>query len=502
MMRIPQTADPGSAAPPDEGGWQPQQIAALAAVAICGVLVALTQTLLVPVLPAVQADLGSSTSDTQWLLTSTLLAAAVAVPVFGRLADLYGKRLMLLVAAGSLALGSLICALSDDLAPLIVGRVITGFSAAAIPLGISLIGTVLPPKRAGTGIALVSATLGIGGALGLPLAALVAQNADYHVLFWICVAGGLLAVVGIGVAVAEPPRTAKGTFDYAGAVLLSVVLVCLLLPLAQAANWGWGDPRTIGLLVAAVVGLLAFVAFERRAASPLIDVVSNARKSLLLTNIASLFVGFALFASLIGTASYVQAPEASGYGFGSSVLEGGLAMLPSGVAMILLSPVSARMSTRFGPKITLAVGGSIIAVGFLIRIVLVDSYFQVLLGTTIVGAGTGIAYAAMPGLVLQGAKPSELAAANGLNTLFRSVGSSLASAIGGTLLAASTIALAGNELPSLGAYRTLFAICAGAALAGALIALVIPKAGDAEPEPAAPEPAPTGRAAAPETAAV
>jgi EmrB/QacA subfamily drug resistance transporter len=502
MMRIPQTADPGSAAPPDEGGWQPQQIAALAAVAICGVLVALTQTLLVPVLPAVQADLGSSTSDTQWLLTSTLLAAAVAVPVFGRLADLYGKRLMLLVAAGSLALGSLICALSDDLAPLIVGRVITGFSAAAIPLGISLIGTVLPPKRAGTGIALVSATLGIGGALGLPLAALVAQNADYHVLFWICVAGGLLAVVGIGVAVAEPPRTAKGTFDYAGAVLLSVVLVCLLLPLAQAANWGWGDPRTIGLLVAAVVGLLAFVAFERRAASPLIDVVSNARKSLLLTNIASLFVGFALFASLIGTASYVQAPEASGYGFGSSVLEGGLAMLPSGVAMILLSPVSARMSTRFGPKITLAVGGSIIAVGFLIRIVLVDSYFQVLLGTTIVGAGTGIAYAAMPGLVLQGAKPSELAAANGLNTLFRSVGSSLASAIGGTLLAASTIALAGNELPSLGAYRTLFAICAGAALAGALIALVIPKDGDAEPEPAEPEPAPTGRAAAPETAAV
>jgi MFS family permease len=502
MTRIPQTADPGSAAPPDDGGWQPQQIAALAAVAICGVLVALTQTLLVPVLPAVQADLGSSTSDTQWLLTSTLLAAAVAVPVFGRLADLYGKRLMLLVAAGSLAIGSLICALSDDLAPLIVGRVITGFSAAAIPLGISLIGTVLPPKRAGTGIALVSATLGIGGALGLPLAALVAQNADYHVLFWICVAGGLLAVVGIGVAVAEPPRTAKGTFDYAGAVLLSVVLVCLLLPLAQAANWGWGDLRTIGLLVAAVVGLLAFVAFERRAASPLIDVVSNARKSLLLTNIASLFVGFALFASLIGTASYVQAPEASGYGFGSSVLEGGLAMLPSGVAMILLSPVSARMSTRFGPKITLAVGGSIIAVGFLIRIVLVDSYFQVLLGTTIVGAGTGIAYAAMPGLVLQGAKPSELAAANGLNTLFRSVGSSLASAIGGTLLAASTIALAGNELPSLGAYRTLFAICAGAALAGALIALVIPKDGDAEPEPAEPEPAPTGRAAAPETAAV
>ncbi|WP_022929701.1 MFS transporter [Patulibacter americanus] len=489
--RSPHQPTTPDGAGPDEG-WEPQQIAALAAVAICGVLVALTQTLLVPVLPELQRDLGSSTSDTQWLLTSTLLSAAIAVPVFGRLADLYGKRLMLLVAAGALTVGSLICALSSDLAPLIVGRAVTGMSAAAIPLGISLIGTVLPAKRAGTGIALVSATLGIGGALGLPLAALIAENADYHVLFWICVAGGLAAIVGIATSVAEPPLGSSGSFDFFGAVLLSAVLVCLLLPLAQASNWGWGDPKTIGLLVAAVVGLLTFVTVERRTTSPLIDVASNARKSLLLTNVASMFVGFALFASLIGTAAFVQAPPQAGYGFGSSVLEGGLAMLPSGVAMILLSPVSARMSSRLGPKITLAIGASIVALGFLVRIVLVDSYFQVVLGTTIAGAGTGIAYAAMPSLILLGAPKSELAAANGLNTLFRSVGSSLASAIGGTLLAAQTIALAGNELPSLDAYRLLFAICAGAALAGALIALVIPKADDsaaAEAGAAAPAPA-------------
>jgi MFS family permease len=462
-----------TATEPDDG-WHPQQVAALAVVAVCGVLVSLTQSILIPVLGQLQQDLGSSTTGTEWLLTSTLLVAAVAVPVFGRLGDLYGKRRMLLVATTALVVGSVICALSDSIGLMIVGRAVTGLSAAAIPLGISLIGSVLPAKRAGSGIALVSATLGIGGALGLPLAALVAEHADYHVLFWICVAGGIATFLGIWFALAEVPPIGAGRMDLGGAVLLGAALVSLLLPLAEATTWGWGDAKTIGLLVAAAVLLVVFVLVERRVASPLVDMVVNARPSLLLTNIASLCVGFALFAMLIGTATYVQAPEVSGYGFGSSVLASGLAMLPSGLAMLALSPVSAMLSARFGPKITLALGTAIIAIGFVSRIVLVGSFTQIVVGTTIVGAGTGIAYAAMPSLVLRAAPSDELAAANGLNTLARSVGSSLASAVGGTLLAAQTIALGAYELPSLGAYRTLFAICGAAAVVGGLVALLIP----------------------------
>jgi MFS family permease len=473
------TAAPAAARTEPAGGWDAAQVTAVAIVAVCGVLVSLTQSLLIPVLPAIQLDLDSSTGGTQWLLTSTLLVAAVAVPVFGRLGDLYGKRLLLTAAAAALTIGSLICAFSDTLPWLIVGRAVTGMSAAAIPLGISLIGSVLPAHRRGTGIALVSATLGIGGALGLPLAALVAEHADYHALFWICVVGGLVAVVGILLAVKEPGRAANGSMDHPGAVLLAAALVSLLLPLAQGNKWGWSDAKTLGLLAAAVVLLVVFVLVERRVASPLVDVRANARPALLLTNIASVCVGFALFAMLIGTASYVQAPEASGYGFGSSVLASGLAMLPSGVAMLLLSPVSAKLSDRFGPKVTLAIGGVVIAIGFLSRIVFTGSFWQIVVGTTVAGAGTGIAYAAMPSLIMRAAPQSELAAANGLNALARSVGSSLASAIGGTVLAASTIALGAYELPSLGAYRLLFGLCAGAALLGALIALTVPT--DREP---------------------
>lgn len=462
------------AAAPADTGWQPHQVAALSVVALTGLVVAITTSLLVPVLPKLTLELRSTASATQWLLTSTLLMGAVAVPVIGRLADLYGRKRMLLFAAGSLTVGSLVCALSNTLPWLIAGRIVTGLSTAAIPLGISLIGAILPTKRAGTGIALVSATLGIGGAIGLPLAAWVGQNADYHALFWICVVGGVLAFVGILVAVSEPTTERGGRMDYLGSVLLGAALVCLLLPLAQATTWGWGDVRTVGLLALSVVLLVTFVLVERRTASPLVDMVVNARPALLLTNVASVCVGFALFASLIGTVAYVQAPTATGYGFGASIVVSGLCLLPSGVAMLLLSPVSARITQRFGPKFALALGAVVVAVGFLARIVFTAHLWEIVLWTTIAGAGTGIAYAAMPGLVLRATPRHELAAANGLNTLARSVGSSLASAVGGTLLAAQTITLAGHALPSLTGYRILFTICAAAALLGAVIALLIP----------------------------
>jgi MFS family permease len=204
--------------------------------------------------------------------------------------------------------------------------------------------------------------------------------------------------------------------------------------------------------------------------------VVNARPTLLLTNLASLCFGFAMFATLIGTAPYVQAPAETGYGFNSSVLVSGLAMVPGALAMVVLSPVSAHLIERIGPRATLCIGSLIVALGFAQRIVMTDEFWYIVLGTTIAGAGTAIGYAAMPSLILRGAPRSELAACNSLNTLARTGGSSLASAIGGTLLAAMTVTVAGSELPSLSGYRWLFAICSVGAVFGAVVALCIPRA--------------------------
>jgi predicted MFS family arabinose efflux permease len=449
----------------------------LVVVGLGALAVSLAQSVLVPVLGILPARLNTSAGNVSWLLTSTLLVAAVSVPIMGRLGDMFGKRLMLLVALGALTLGSLITALTDNIGLLILGRAIQGVSAAAIPLGISLLAALMPRERVGSSIALISAMLGVGGSLGLPLAGFVAEHADFHTLFWITAAAGLAAFIGILTIVPESADRVGGRVDLVGATLLAAGLVCLLLPLAQSHSWGWGDPRVAILLTAAVVLLLAFGWTQLKIREPLVDLYALRRKPIVATNVASILFGFALFASFIGTSSFIEAPRSSGYGFGSSLLVGGLALLPSGLAMLFLSPVAARLITLRGAPQTLALGATVVAAGWLLRIVWSGSLFEVIVGTTVVGMGTGIGYAAMPSMINAHTPPTEIAAANGLNSLFRSLGSSLASAIGGSILAAGTVLVGSFAVPSLSAYRELFALCAGASLLAALIVLMVPRHG-------------------------
>ncbi|MFT4083890.1 MAG: MFS transporter [Nocardioides sp.] len=452
-------------------------------VGLGALVVSLSQSVLVPVLAELQSEYGESAN---WLLTSTLLVAAVTVPIMGRLGDMFGKRRMLLVAIGALTVGSLITALSDSITWLIVGRAIQGASSAAIPLGISLLATLLPRERVGSAVALISAMLGVGGALGLPLAGLVAQNADWHTLFWINAAIGAAAFVGILAIVPESKSRTGGRVDFIGAVLLSGALVCLILPLEQGHDWGWSSGRVWLLFAAAAVLFVVLALAELRRDDPLVDLRALKRRPIVMTNLASICFGFALFASFIGTATFVEAGTWTGYGFGSSLFVGGLTMLPSGVAMLLLSPVAARIIALRGAPQTLALGAAIVAVSWILRITLTGSLWEVILGATVSGIGVGIGYAAMPALINAHTPPHEIAAANGLNTLFRSLGSTLATAIGTSILASSLVyrvvdGQVVDATSSLSAYRWLFAVCAVASVLAALLVLTVPHRKDPTP---------------------
>ena len=450
-------------------------------VGLGALVVALSQSLLVPVLSSLPADLNTSASNVSWLLTSTLLVAAISVPILGRLGDMFGKRRMLLVALAALTLGSLLTALTDNIGLLILGRSIQGMAAAAIPLGISLLMTTMPKERVASSVALVSAMLGVGGALGLPLAGFVAEHFSFHALFWITSVAGLIAFAGIRMMVPEAPGRSGGRVDLVGATLMGAALLTLLLPLTQSAAWGWSDPRVWWLLAASAVLFAVFGWSQTRIQDPLVDLRALRRRPIVLTNVASVLFGFALFASFLGTAAFVEAPEASGYGFGASLMTGGLALLPSGIAMIIFSPIAARLIGSWGAPKTLALGAVVVAAGWFMRIVWTSSLTEVIIGTTIVGIGTGIGYAAIPSLINEHTPRTEIAAANGLNALFRSLGSSLASALGGSILAANTVILGSFAVPSLTAYRQLFALCAGAALLAAVVVLFIRRAPQVAP---------------------
>ncbi|MEU3184077.1 MFS transporter [Streptomyces sp. NPDC006923] len=447
----------------------------VAVLAFCGVVVAVMQTLVVPLLPHVPALTGATPTAASWLVTVTLLTGAICTPVLGRVGDMYGKRRVLLCSLGVLVAGSVLCAVSSQIAVLIAGRALQGAALAVVPLGISIMRDELPPERVLPSVALMSSTLGIGAAVGLPVAALVVEHYDWHTMFWASAGLGLLDIVLVLLRVPESPVRTRGRFDALGALGLSAALVCLLLAVTQGGDWGWTSARTLGLLVLAVLIGLVWGVHELRFSTPMVDLRVSARPAVLLTNLAALLIGFAFYANSLSTAQMVQEPKDTGYGLGASIVVSGLCLLPGGLSMVALSPVSARISAAYGPKTALALASAVLAVGYGVRFFTSHQLWTIILGATVVSSGTAIAYSALPALVMRAVPVTETGAANGLNTLMRSVGQAFCSAAVAAVLANVTFQVGGRTAPTLHAYLLVFLIAAGAALLALAVTLCLPR---------------------------
>ncbi|MGC0418679.1 MFS family permease [Embleya sp. AB8] len=441
----------------------------------CGIVAALMQTVVVPLLPDLPALTGSSASTVSWTLTATLLSGAVCTPLLGRAGDMFGKKRMLVVAMSVLSVGSVMCALTSDIGVLIVGRTLQGMATAVVPLGISILRDELPPAKVGGGVAMMSSTLGIGAAVGLPLAGLVVDHADWHAMFWGATVLALVVLTLIVLVVRESPVRNPGRFDVIGSLGLAAFLVCLLLAVSKGTAWGWTGTRTLGLLGAAALILLGWGAHQWRASTPLVDLRVTARPAVLLPNIAALFIGFSFYANSLSTAQLVQTPTESGYGLGVSVAVGGLCLLPGGVMMVVLSPVSSRLTASRGPRFCLGVGAVLLGLGYLVRIFTSHHLWTIILGATVVASGTAICYSALPMLVIRAVPAAQTAAANGINALMRTIGQAVCSAVVAAVLTSYTMSAGGHELPTLHAYMVVFVIAGAVAGCALLACLCIPE---------------------------
>ncbi|MGW5330526.1 MFS transporter [Streptomyces sp. NPDC004014] len=467
----------------------PRPNAVVVVLALAGITVSLMQTLVIPIVPELPVYLDAPASDAAWAVTATLLAAAVATPVAGRLGDMFGKRRMLMVSLVLLVAGSVVCALSDSLVPMIAGRTLQGLAAAVVPLGISVMRDELPPERLAGSTALMSASLGVGGALGLPAAAFVADRFDWHVLFWTSATLGVVALALVAALVPESLVRSGGRFDLPGSLGMAVGLVSLLLAVSKGAEWGWGSGTTLGLFALAVVVLAAWGRYELRTPEPLVDLRTTARRQVLFTNLASIAFGFSMFAMSLVLPQLLQLPTQTGYGLGKSMLTAGLVMAPQGLVMMATAPVSALITRSRGPKTTLMTGAVVVAAGYGLNIVLMSEVWHLVLVSCVIGAGVGLAYGAMPALIMGAVPASETAAANSLNTLMRSIGTSVASAVAGVVLAQLTTSLGGHALPSENGFKVVLALGAGSAVLAFLLAAFLPRHRPAEPVAA---PAATG----------
>lgn len=461
----------------------------VAVLALAGVIAAGMQTLIVPLIGQLPTILGTSADNASWVVTATLLASAVAVPVAGRLGDLHGTRRIFLISMVPLIGGSAVCALSASLAPMLLGRGLQGLGMGVVPLGIALLREVVPPERVASSVALMSASMGIGGAFGLPFAAAIAQTASWQAMFWTFAALATLTLVAVWRVVPAGPRRPSGQrFDPVGAILLSGGLISLLLAVSKGATWGWTSPATLGCATGALVVLGLWVVVQLRSTHPLVNLRSIASRPVAVTNAASLLVSFGMYAQSLVIPQVLQLPTATGYGLGQSMLAMALWLAPGGFVMMAVAPLGARLSRTRGPKITLTAGAAAIAAAYAASLLLMGSTWGLMVAVMLVNVGTGMAYGAIPLLIMGGVPRSEIASANSFNTLVRSLGTSTAAAVVGVLLATLGSLTDGHLVPSEGAFRLALAVGCAAGVLAAVVAATIPASAGREDPAATPSP--------------
>jgi MFS family permease len=453
----------------------PSQGAIVAVLAIAGLSSSFMFTLVVPIQAKLPQLLGASRDDTAWVVTATLLAAAICTPISGRLGDMYGKRRILLALVAVMILGSVIAGLSSGLVGVIIGRTLQGAIVGVVPLGISILRDVLHENRVDAAIALISATLGVGGAIGLPLSAIITQYADWHLLFWL--AAGLGAVVFALVLWIVPVSVLRtsGRFDYLGAAGLTIGLLGVMLAISRGNEWGWASAPVLACGLGGIGVLLAWGWYELRAPDPLLDLRVAARRPVLLTNLASVAMGFSLFASNVLYPQILELPVAVGAGFGLSLLASSLVVMPSGLVMMLLSPVSGRIAHRIGPRILLLLGALALVAAYAYTLIWHSEVWQLVVANILIGVGIGFGYASMPMLIMRSVPPTETGASNGLNALFRSLGTSTAAAVVAAVLATFATEQGGVQVPTPWAFQLSFILGGIAAVVAFVVGLFIPR---------------------------
>ncbi|UXY31269.1 MFS transporter [Streptomyces sp. HUAS TT20] len=432
---------------------------------------AMLQSLIAPALPTVQHAMHSSQSTATWVMTAYLLSASVFTPILGRVGDLVGRKRTLVAVLMAVLAGCLVAALAPNMGVLIVARVAQGVGGALFPLSFGIIRDEFAPARVSGSISNLSAVIAAGGGVGMVAAGPIVSALDYRWLFWIPVAV-VAATVPIALRyVPESPNRAEGSVSWLGAGLLSAWLVALLLPLSQAGQWGWGSVKVLGLFAAAVVLFAGWLLVEARSRTPLIDLRVMRLPAVWTTNTAALLFGAGMYAIWSFLPGFVQTPRSAGYGFGATVTESGLLMLPMLVAMFLSGVLGGRLAPVVGPKAQLTTGAALgaFALGFLA--LWHDERWQIAFVAGVFGLGIGLAFASMANLIVGSVPAEQTGAATGMNANIRTIGGSVGAALTSVLV---TGHLQPSGLPYGSGYAHGFTLLALLCLGAAGAALLVP----------------------------
>jgi len=395
-------------------------------------MIMLDNTVVNVALPAIQKDLRSSISGLEWTVNAYTLSFAVLLVTGGRLGDIFGRRRMFLFGVAVFGLSSAFIGLSQTEAWLVAGRAVQGIGAAfMMPATLSIITNAFPAQERGKAIGTWAGVSALALAIGPVVGGFLVENVSWQSIFFLNVPIAAIAVFVTLAATRESrDETSTHHVDLAGVSAVTVSLASLVLALVEGNSWGWGSPRILALFAVAAIGLVAFVTIERRVVEPMVDFRFFRSRSFLGANLVAFIVSFAMLAMFFFLALYLQ--NIKGY----SPLQAGVRFLPSTVVIILVAPISGRLSDRVGPRPLMTLGllivaGSLFWQGHLA----VDTSYGFLVGAfVLMGLGMGLVMSPMSTAAMNAVEPTKAGVASGILTMSRMVGGTFGVAAMGALI--------------------------------------------------------------------
>ena len=442
----------------------------LTVLSLAGLSYAVLSSAVIPALPTFQHALHTSETGAAWLLTAFLLSASVGTAIIGRLGDMYGKERLLLWTLLVLVAGTLLAAVAQSLPLLIVARVIQGIAGGIFPLAFSIARDEFPPEKVPGSIGLMSSILGVGGGLGLVAGALIVQHLGWHWLFWIPLLVTLLAAYCTWRYIPESPVRSPGSVNWVAAALMSLGICCVLIAIAQTTVWGWGGTKTIALLAIGLVFSSLWIAVEVRSREPLVDMTMMRIRGVWTTNLAAFLLGAGMYASFVVIPQFAQLPKRTGFGFGASIVVASLYLLPSALLMGLLGTAAGRVSRRFGSKLALVAGATVSASAFAFAALAHSHPYDLLITSSLLGIGVGLAFAALGNLIVQAVPPTQTGVASGMNTVMRTLGGALGGQLSATFIAGNVA----HRLPTVTGFTDTYLMATVFLVVCVMAGLLIP----------------------------
>lgn len=430
--------------------------------------------LVTPALPHMAAALG--TADIVWVSTLFSLVGGILAPLVGKLGDIYGKKRVLLCVIAVMAAGSLIVALAQSLAVVLIGRALEGVAISIVPLAYSLMRDIFPKKLVAIGVSVVMSGIGLTGIIGPIVAGYLIDNFTYRGVFYFLAVFPVVLGLVVLVVVPESAVRARATVDWSGALLLGVAVGLVLLGVSQGATWGWGSASTLGCLLGGAVVFLGWISYEKRPQFPLVDIALARSRPLMSTMVAQFAAQGAIVLQFVLLSFVVQVPRAVGGDYGLGRDASGLAWFttPGAVISMLTGFAVGFIANRQGARNPLLLGFGFSVAGCVLLALMHQDAWQVMLGWFIFAFGGGLLNASIPNLVVAAVPAEQQAVSAGTVNLVGGVAAAVVVQVTFVILAADVrTVIDGSPIYSGTAFTWAYFFGAAVSLLGLAAALAM-----------------------------